>query len=134
MASAAGVSLRRRSTGGRPSVAVAATSSVERALIVITCSHPYRRRQIGLLAPGRNSPVSRIRAQIGTNGYVSKEWLTLGKCVAVTGEHAFDHRLLREMREDAFAQRLRARHRRRGIIKRFLHCFCHAIDITGRKH
>ncbi len=32
-----------------------------------------------------------------------KERLTIGKCVAVTRHHAFDHRLLGEMLENALA-------------------------------
>src|SRR5205823_10092286 len=86
MAMAAGVSLRRRSTGGRSAVAViaavAAESSIERALIGSTGPRPFWSMHIGTCLPVRNSPHLGLTGQIGRNGYVGKERLTIGKRVA----------------------------------------------------
>src|SRR5215207_8539557 len=108
---AAGVSLRRRSTGGRSSVAViaavAAASSIECALIGSTGPRPFWSMHMGTCLPVRNSPHKRLTGQIGRNGYVGKERLTIGKRVAVAGNDTLDHRLLRKIHEDSFAQQFR---------------------------
>src|SRR5512138_233724 len=103
---AAGVSLRRRSSGGRPVVAVVATVaaalSIERALIGSTGPRPFWSRHTYACPQVRNSPHQRLSGQIGTNGYAGNVRLTFCKRLAVAGEHALDHRLLRKMREYPF--------------------------------
>src|SRR5438445_13688132 len=98
MAMAAGVSLRRRSTGGRSAVAViaavAAASSIERALIGSTGPRPFWSMHIETCLLVRNSPHSRLTGQIGRNGYVGNARLTIGKRFAVAGNDALYHRFL----------------------------------------
>src|SRR5437868_10086878 len=135
MAIAAEVSLRRRSTGGRSAVAViaavAAESSIERALIGSTCPRPFWSMHMGTCLPVRNSPHPRLTAQIGRNGYVGKERLTIGKCVAVAGKDALDHRLLRKMLEDSFAQRFGPLARRGRILQRGFDRIGHGGRVAG---
>ena len=57
----------------------------------------------GRALPVRNSPHHGLTGQIGRNSYIGKERLTIGKRVAVAGQHALDHRLLREVQEDSLA-------------------------------
>src|SRR5437016_2767631 len=137
MAMAAGVSLRRRSTGGRSAVAViaavAAESSIERALIGSTGPRPFWSMHIGTCLPVRNSPHLRLTGQIGRNGYVGKERLTIGKRVAVAGKDTLDHRLLRKMLEDSFAQRFGPRLRRGRILQRGFDGIGHGGCVAGSK-
>jgi hypothetical protein len=59
---------------------------------------------------------------------------TIGKRVAVAGHDAFDHRLLREMQEDAFAQAFGARQRAFRIVERGFDGVGHgADDVRGEQ-
>src|SRR5947207_14742381 len=137
MAMAAGVSLRRRSSVGRSAVvviaAVAAESNIERALIGSTGPRPFWSMHMGTCLPVRNSPHPRLTGQIGRNGYVGKERLTTGKRVAVAGKDTLDHRLLRKMHEDPFAQQLRPCGRRGRVLQRGFDRVDHGGRVAGSK-
>src|SRR4051812_23924697 len=83
--------------------ALAAASSIERALIGSNLSTSVL-EHVSMRVPQRNCLLLGFTGQIRRNSYVGKERLTIGKRVAVAGQHALDHRLLREMQENALAQ------------------------------
>src|SRR5882672_3993678 len=85
-------------------------------------------------APRRNSPPHGLKNKSEETVIAGKEWLTFGKRVAVAGQHAFDHGLLRKMQEDSFAKGFRPRQRGFGILQRALDRIGHgAGDIGGKQ-
>ena len=58
---------------------------------------------------------------------------TICKRVAVTRQHPFNHRLLRKMQKDSFAQRLCPRLRGGGILECALDCIRHRAHDIGRE-
>src|SRR4051794_18587584 len=100
MARAGGDRRRRRSTCGWPSAtvmvaaALAAASSIERALIGSTSSTSVLGRHVSRRVPQRNCPLLGLTGKIRRNSYVGKKRLTIGKRIAITRQYALDHRLL----------------------------------------
>src|SRR5258708_12531205 len=91
------------------------------------------RWQRGMRAPRRNSPPHGLTNKSEETVSVGKEWLTIRKRLAVAGQNAFHHRLLREMHQDSLSERLGAHQRGLGIIERGLDRVRYRARAIGRK-
>src|SRR5260370_16393016 len=85
-------------------------------------------------APRRNSPPHGLTNKSEETVSVGKEWLTIRKRLAVAGQNAFHHRLLREMHQDSLSERLGAHQRGLGVIERGLASVRYCARAIGPEH